>query len=82
MRKQSILQVLIAAGILAGLLMIQGCARLNYETKDGTKVTYTRLLTTSDSIKGDVGDAKVQVSKQQIDTTTLQAIIQLLGAVR
>lgn len=77
------IQIGVATATVVGLLFLQaGCAALKYETADGTKVTYTRFLTTSDSISGDVGDAKVQVSKQQIDTTTLQAIIQLLGAVK
>ena len=64
------------------MVYIPGCARLQYETKDGTKVTYTRLLTTSDSIKGNVGEARIAVARQEIDTSALQALITLLGGVK
>jgi hypothetical protein len=82
MRKQSILQVLIAAGILAGLLMMQGCASLSYETQDGTKVTYTRLLTSADSVKGAVPGASVEFANQRTDAETLRALLNLLAGVK
>jgi hypothetical protein len=82
MRKQSILQVLIAAGILAGLLMMQGCASLSYETQDGTRVTYSRFLTSSDSIKGNVGTAKVEFQNQQINLEAVTALLNLLAGVK
>lgn len=82
MRKQSILQVLITAGILAGLLMMQGCASLSYETQDGTRVTYSRFLTSSDSIKGNVGTAKVEFQNQQINLEAVTALLNLLAGVK
>jgi uncharacterized protein YceK len=61
------------------ILLLTGCASLSYETKDGTKVTYTRLFATNDILKAEVGNAKVEINGQKIDTATLQAIINLIG---
>jgi hypothetical protein len=68
--------LLILIGCLLAVLF--GCARLNYVTPDGTQVTYTRFMTTSDSIQGNVGDAKIAVTKQAIDTTLAEALLKLL----
>lgn len=65
--------------LIGTLVLLSGCASLTYETKDGTKVTYTRLFTTADSLKAKVGDAKVDIGMQRIDTETLNAILGLLG---
>lgn len=63
-------------------LALSGCASLKYETADGTKVTYTRLFTTSDSIEASVGNASMKAGGQKIDLSTLQALLALLGSAK
>ena len=65
------------------LFLICGCARLTYQAPDGTKVTYSRLFTSSDIIKGKVGDASIEARGQHvIDPAALQAILSILGNVK
>ncbi len=61
---------------------LSGCASLTYQSPDGTKVTYTRLFTASDTIKGTLGTATIESQGQKIDATTLNAILNILGAVK
>ncbi len=68
--------------VLMCAAMLAGCASLNYETKDGTKVSYTRFWTTADSIEGNVGDAKIKVNNTKIDAATLQSLLSLMGVVK
>jgi uncharacterized protein YceK len=64
-------------------LLLSGCASLTYQAPDGTKVTYTRVMTGSDTIKGTIKDASIESQGQKaIDPATLQAIINILGAVK
>lgn len=67
--------------IFVGLMLnaATACSVLRYETQEGTKVTYTRLFTTADKIKAEVGAAKVEVNKQKIDTKTIEAVLKALG---
>lgn len=71
--------------VLILIILLSGCANLTYQVTDGaktTKVTYNRLFTTADNIKGQVGDnVKVEASGQKIDATTLNALLQILSAV-
>jgi hypothetical protein len=60
------------------IMLLAGCASVSYQTADGTKVTYTRFLTTSDSIEAKVGEATVKANGQKID---IEAVAALLGAV-
>lgn len=68
--------------LLLHIVMLSGCASLKYETADGTKVTYYRLFTTSDSIEAQVGNAKMKAGGQKIDLSTLQALLNLLAGVK
>lgn len=68
--------------VLVCMVMLAGCASLNYETKDGTKVSYTRLFTTADKIEGTVGAANIKVNNQKIDLEALQSVLSLMGAVK
>lgn len=64
-------------------LLLSGCASLTYQSPDGTTVTYTRFMTGSDTIKGTIKDASIESQGQKaIDPATLQAIINILGAVK
>lgn len=67
--------------IIVGVMLsaVTACSSLRYETADGTKVTYTRVLTTADHIKGQVGQAKIEANGQKIDNETLNTILRLLG---
>ncbi len=65
---------------LALAVMFTGCAMVSYQTADGTKVTYSRFLSSADSLRATVGGATAEVNGQKIDTQTLQALMQLLGA--
>ncbi len=71
---------LIGVGIV--LAMIAGCARVQYIKPDGTQVAYTRLLTTSDSIEVNVDGAKAKVTKQEINTAIVEALLKALAAVQ
>ena len=59
--------------------LLSGCASLTYQTPDGTKVTYRRFMTGSDVIRGSIKDAKIEVRGQQVDTETLQKILNILA---
>ncbi len=61
------------------VIILSGCATLTYRSPDGTEVTYSRLFTTSDVIKGKVGDASIQAQGQQvIDPAALQTILGII----
>ena len=60
--------------IAALLLVLAGCSTMSYETKDGTKVTYTRLFTGAD-IKATVGTDTIDSRAPGIDPAALQAIL-------
>ena len=63
-------------------LCFVGCATLSYEAPDGTKVSYSRFLTGSDSIKGTLGTATIESQGQKaIDPASLQSILNILGTV-
>jgi hypothetical protein len=66
---------LIVLGLVTFYMM--ACASVSYEAADGTKVSYTRFLTSADSIKANVGTSSVEANGQKIDLATLQY---LLGA--
>lgn len=69
--------------ILLACLCFTGCAVLTYTAPDKTSVTYVRFLTGSDTIKGSLGTATIESQGQKaIDPATLQAIINILGAVK
>jgi uncharacterized protein YceK len=68
--------------LLAIIFILSGCASLTFESKDGTKVTYTRFLTTATKIEAKVADAELNMNNQKIDTATLQALLSLLGGLK
>jgi uncharacterized protein YceK len=68
--------------VLLVCVALCGCASLSYETKDGTKVSYTRFWTTADSIEGNVANANIKVNNTKIDAATLQSLLNLLGAAK
>lgn len=68
--------------IILVALVLTGCATMQYKAPDGTEINYTRIATTSDSIKAEVGDAKVESNGQKIDTKTLTAIIEFLKTIQ
>lgn len=62
--------------ILAVLLFaLAGCSTMSYTSKDGTTVTYKRLLTGSD-VKMKVGDVSIQ--SQGAGALDLQTMLDLL----
>jgi hypothetical protein len=69
--------------IILPIMMLCGCASLNYQAPDGTKVTYSRLFTQSDTIIGKIGEASIESKGQQvIDPASLKAILSVLGTLR
>jgi len=68
------------------IFMLYGCASMTYVQKpDGTtEVTYYRLFTGSDNIKGKLNNgASIEAQGQKtIDPATLQAIFDILGRVK
>lgn len=62
------------------VFFLVGCAHLTYQSPDGVRITYSRLFTSSDIIKGKVGDASIEAKGQHvIDPAALQAILNILG---
>jgi len=75
--------VLLAVVLLTGT----GCAHLDFEsskTENGVtttaKVSYTRLGTTTASLNAQVGDAKLKMSGQKIDSSFLSFLSDALKA--
>ena len=60
--------------IVLAILLLVGCSTLNYQSADGTTVQYTRILTKTDSISGQVGKAKVEVRGQNVNLDALQVV--------
>jgi len=62
--------------IMFCIFLLYGCAHVTYVSPDGTRVTYTRVLTSSDEIKGSVPGAAVSVTGQKgVDAELLKAIV-------
>lgn len=68
--------------IILAMLVLIGCATMQYKAPDGTEVNYTRFATTSDNIKAEAGNAKVESSGQKIDAKILTAITEFLKAIQ
>ena len=65
------------------VLLLSGCACLNYQAPDGTRVEYCRFCTGSDTIKGELGTAKIETSGQKaLDPAILEILVKALGAVK
>jgi len=64
------------------LLSVVSCTRLEYVTKEGTSVTYTRVFATSTDVEAEMGDAKVSMKNQKIDTTVIGNILDLATKVK
>lgn len=63
--------------IIMTVFILQGCATLTYESPDGTKVTYTRFCTGSDSIKGQAGTATIEAQGQkQLDPAVIELLLE------
>ena len=61
-------------------LALAGCASLTYESADGSRVTYTRVLTGSDAIKGTLPGASIESAGQKaIDPAALEALVRILS---
>lgn len=63
--------------VIVCLLILTGCASVTYEAPDGTRVSYTRFLTSQDSIKAKVGESSVEANGIKLDLATLQYLIGL-----
>jgi hypothetical protein len=59
------------------LVILSGCASVSYESPDGTKVNYTRFLTSADNIKAKVGDSSVEANGVKLDWATIQYLMGL-----
>ena len=75
-----------AVKVIAVLLipvLLMGCACMNYQSPDGTKVSYCRFCTGSDSIKGEAGKAKIETTGQkQLDPAVIQLLLEAAKAVK
>lgn len=64
-------------------MVLMGCATLTYESPDGTKVTYTRFCTGSDSIKGQAGTATIEAQGQkQLDPAVIELLLKAATMVK
>ena len=68
--------IIILLGLTIGTI---GCASVSYKTADGTEVSYSRFLTSADSIEAKVGTAYVKANKVGIDAETLQYLLRLIN---
>jgi len=57
------------------ILLTYGCAAVTYTDPSGLTVKYVRILTISDKIVGNVGQAAFTVSGQEINVELLKALI-------
>lgn len=62
-------------GFVIGMV---GCASVTYKTSDGTEVSYTRFLSSADSIEAKLGTTYVKANKVGIDAETLQYVLGIL----
>lgn len=65
--------------ILLSVMFLASCSTLKYEASDGTKVSYNRFLTSTDSIKGEVKGASVEVGKTSPEMSLIEALITVLN---
>ncbi len=63
--------------ILLAVLMLAGCVNVEFISKDGTTVKYSRFLTNVDKLDGSVGENKISVGGS---TVNVEALTQLLNA--
>ena len=56
------------------LLSTVGCAGMVYRDKDGNRVMYGRFLATTDSIKGTVPGASVEVTGQNFNLDAIRVV--------
>lgn len=69
--------------VLTICMALTGCATLTYESPDGTKVSYTRFCTGSDSIKGQAGTATIEAQGQkQLDPAVIELLLQAAKMVK
>lgn len=62
------------------MVLLTGCATLTYQAPDGTKVTYTRIMTGSDSIKGKLPGGEIESQGQKsIDPAFLELVLKALA---
>lgn len=64
------------------MLLTYGCAMVSYTAPDGTRVDYVRFMTTSDKIVGNIGQAAITVSGQEIDVELLKALLSAAAVVK
>jgi hypothetical protein len=64
------------------MLFSYGCAAVTYTAPDGTRVEYVRFMTSSDKIVGNIGQAAITVSGQEIDVELLKALISAAAVVK
>lgn len=63
------------------VLVLGGCASVSYETKDGTKVSYTRFLTSMDSIEASANKDGASVKANNV-RAELEALLKILGGTK
>lgn len=69
--------------VLTICMALSGCACLNYQSPDGTQVSYCRFCTGSDAIKGETGTAKIEAAGQkQLDPAVIQLLLEAAKAVK
>jgi hypothetical protein len=66
--------------ILIGLFLV-GCTSVEYLKPDGTKITYSRFITSVGSIEAKQGDASIKVVDSKPDAATIASVLSWLGTV-
>lgn len=67
--------------LLLTTLILSSCATAKFN--DGNKtVEYTTIMRTADRIEANIQTGEVIIEKQKIDTTTIDAIIEVLKTMR
>jgi len=63
------------------ILVLSGCATMNYEGPDGEKISYMRLGTTTDKIEATSTEGRtIKVQGQGISPELRQALQMVIGA--
>jgi ABC-type glycerol-3-phosphate transport system substrate-binding protein len=68
--------------LVCALCILSSCASVSYTKPDGTKLTYTRVFTTADSMDVQVGDSTAKINGQKINLEAFQALMGLAGIVK
>lgn len=61
-------------------LSLYSCVYTNFVSPEGVKVTYFRSFMSAENVKGQVGENKIEVKKEKVDSKVLNQLLQAIIA--